>query len=105
MFRGGPGLTGVAGGDLPEKLNLLWSFKTGESVKSSAAIAQSRVFIGSDDGNLYALNLGDGKKLWMFKTGGAVESSPLVLEGRVYVGSSDNFLYALEAATGKMIWK
>ena len=60
---------------------------------------------GSDDGNLYALALADGKKVWDFKTGGAVESSPLVLEGKVFVGSSDAFLYALEAATGKLVWK
>ena len=76
MFRGGPGLTGVASGSLPDKPELLWSFKTGESVKSSAAIVPGRVFIGSDDGNLYALNLSDGKKVWTFKNGGAV--SPLL---------------------------
>ena len=53
MFRGGPGLLGVANGALPGKLKLLWSFKTGGPVKSSAAISQQRVFIGSDDGNVY----------------------------------------------------
>ena len=105
MFRGGPALAGVAGGGLPERLDLLWTFKTAGPVKSSAAIVQDRVFIGSDDGNLYALALADGKKVWDFKTGGAVESSPLVLEGKVFVGSSDAFLYALEAATGKLVWK
>ena len=105
MFRGGPALAGVAGGSLPERLELLWTFKTGGPVKSSSAIVQDRVFIGSDDGNVYALGLADGKKVWAFKTGGGVESSPLVLEGRVFVGSSDGFLYALEAATGKPAWK
>lgn len=105
MFRGGPALAGIAGGSLPERLELLWTFKTAGPVKSSAAIVQDRVFIGSDDGNVYALGLADGKKVWTFKTGGAVESSPLVLEGKVFVGSSDAFLYALEAGTGKLVWK
>ena len=105
MFRGGPALAGVAGGSLPERLDLLWTFKTAGPVKSSAAIVQDRVFIGSDDGNVYALALADGKKVWAFKTGGGVESSPLVLEGKVFVGSSDAFLYAIEAATGKLLWK
>jgi outer membrane protein assembly factor BamB len=105
MFRGGPALAGVAGGSLPEKLDLLWTFKTAGPVKSSAAIVQDRVYIGSDDGNVYALALADGKKVWTFKTGGGVESSPLVLEGKVFVGSSDGWLYALEAGTGKLAWK
>ena len=105
MFRGGPSLAGVAGGSLPGRLALRWTFKTGGPVKSSAAMVRDRVFIGSDDGNVYALALPDGKQIWAFKTGGAVESSPLVLEGRVYVGSSDGLLYALEAASGKLLWK
>jgi len=105
MFRGNPALTGIAGGSLPERLALLWTFKTGGPVSSSAAIIEDRVFIGSDDGNVYALALGDGKKVWAFKTGGGVESSPLVMGGKVFVGSSDGFLYALEAPTGKLAWK
>jgi eukaryotic-like serine/threonine-protein kinase len=105
MFRGGPALTGVASGTLPEKMVLLWSFKTGDPVKSSAAIVQGRVFIGSDNGNLYAVDLREGKEIWTFKTGGAVESSPCVFEGRVYCGSDDGFLYALESATGRLVWK
>jgi outer membrane protein assembly factor BamB len=102
MFRGGPALAGIAGDTLPDRLDLLWTFKTAGPVKSSAAIVQDRVFIGSDDGNVYALTLADGKKVWEFKTGGGIESSPLALEGKVYVGSSDAFLYALEAGTGKL---
>src|SRR5262249_20778062 len=105
MFRGGPALTGVAGGQLPKKLDLLWTFKTGGPVKSSAAIVQGMVFVGSTDGNIYALSLDGGKRGWAFKTGGEVESSPLVLEGKVFVGSSDAFLYALETGTGKLAWK
>src|SRR5437879_7978735 len=96
MFRGGPALLGVAEGSLPDKLSLLWTFKTGGAVKSSAAIAQGKVFVGSGDEMVYALDFANGKNVWTFKTGGAVESSPLVLEQRVYVGSSDGALYALE---------
>ena len=105
MFRGAPDLTGVAGTRLPERVGLLWTFKADGPVKSSPAIVQQRVFIGSDDGNVYALALADGKKVWSFKTGGGIESSPLVLEGKVYVGSSDAFLYALDAVSGKLVWK
>src|SRR6266576_6953619 len=101
MFRGGPALLGVAGGAVPAKPELLWTFKTGRPVKSSAALDGGRVFIGSGDGNIYALDGATGKKIWDFKTGDAVESSPLALGGRVFVGSTDAFLYALDAASGK----
>lgn len=105
MFRGSPGLLGVSSERLPDALALAWSFKTGGPVKSSPAIVDGRVFVGSDDQHVYALGLGDGKKVWAFKTEGPIESSPLVLAGRVYIGSSDGFLYALDAASGKLVWK
>lgn len=105
MFRGNPGLTGIAPGKLPDSLSLNWQFKLGASTKSSAAIANGRVYIGSDDGLVYALDFTNGQKVWTFKTGGPIESSPLVLDGKVYVGSSDNSLYAIDATNGKQLWK
>ena len=105
MFRGNPGLTGIAPGKLPDSLSIQWQFKMGGPTKSSAAISGGRVFIGSDDGLVYALDFSNGQKVWTFKTGGPIESSPLVLNGKVYVGSSDNFLYAINAADGKQVWK
>src|SRR6185312_6432695 len=98
-------LTGVASGTIPDKPSLLWSFKTGGAVKSSAAIVNGRVFIGSDDSTVYALDLANGKKVWATKTGGGIESSPLVLDGSVFVGSSDAALYAFDAGNGKQLWK
>src|SRR6267378_4892951 len=105
MFRGGPALVGLAEGVLPAKLSLLWSFSTGRAVKSSPAIEGKRVFFGSADANVYALDLADGKKVWAFSAGQPIESSPLVLDDKVYIGSGDGVLYALEAGTGKLVWK
>ncbi len=105
MFRGSPGLHGVSSERLPEALALAWSYKTGGPVKSSPAIVDGRVFVGSDDQHVYAIGLRDGKKVWAFKTEGPIESSPLVLAGRVYIGSSDGFVYALDAGTGALVWK
>src|SRR5437762_9857887 len=67
MFRGSQGLLGVSGSRLPDKLALLWTFKTLGAVKSSPAIVGGRVFIGSNDTNVYALDLRTGKKAWSFK--------------------------------------
>ncbi len=105
MFHGGPGLTGATDCLLPDALEFYWKFKTGGAVISSAAIDGGRVYVGSDDGNLYALDLASGDEIWRFSAEDSIESSPCVLEGAVFVGSSDGLLYALERETGEIRWK
>jgi len=105
VFRGAPRLLGRASGALPDSLKVLWRFKTGGEVKSSPVIDDGLVFIGSNDGNIYAIDLYKGRKVWAYRTGGAVEASPCVVGGKVFVGSSDSFMYALDARTGELNWK
>ncbi len=104
MFRGQPSLTGIAYGKLSAKLKLKWTYKTGDEVKSSPAVADGRVFVGSFDEHLHAIDFKTGKGLWKFKTDGTIESSPLVLNGLVYTGSEDGKVYALDAKSGKKEW-
>ena len=105
MYRGGRSLAGVAKGQVGENPVLVWRFKTGGAIKSSPAVADGRVFFGSDDEKVYCVDLAGGSELWTFNVSGAVEASPLVLAGVVYVGSQDGFLYALDARDGKLNWK
>ena len=55
---------------------------------SSPAVANGVVYVGSDDGNVYALNAATGAKLWSYATG-KLESSPAVANGVVYVGTDE----------------
>lgn len=71
----------------------LWTFSTRARVESSPAIADGRVFIGSNDGRLYVLNLETGAKLWEFNAGSAISASPGIANGRVVVGAGDGRLY------------
>jgi outer membrane protein assembly factor BamB len=105
IFRGDQALCGVAHGRLPDTLKLKWRFKAEDSVKSSAVIASGMVFIGSDDGRLYAIDAAAGKQVWAFETKDAIEAPPLVMDGIVYIGSRDTFFYAIDAATGSLKWK
>jgi outer membrane protein assembly factor BamB len=84
---------------------ILWKFKTGGQVISSPVVAGGKVFAGSADSKLYALNASDGEILWTFETGGSVNSTPLVTGGKVLFLSYDGFFYALNENTGEPIWK
>ena len=62
------------------------------------------VFVGSGDGNLYAVDTSTGRQRWKFPTNGAIRSSPRAGLGLVYVGSGDFRLYAVDAMTGVERW-
>ena len=70
-----------------------WTFTTRARVESSPAIADGRVFIGSNDGMFYVLNLSSGAKLWEFNAGAPLSASPAVANGRIVIGSQDGRLY------------
>ncbi|HVS98191.1 MAG TPA: PQQ-binding-like beta-propeller repeat protein [Puia sp.] len=63
------------------------------------------VYIGSGDGNLYALKAADGALKWRFQTGGIIHTSPVLNGNTVYIGSWDRNLYAVDSRTGKLKWK
>lgn len=77
--------------------------------KSSPALDEERVFMGTDDGIMWALNQKDGSVAWSYKIasfplGKGIFSSSVVLDGVVYFGAYDGALYALDAQTGKRRW-
>jgi len=71
----------------------VWTFATNARVESSPAIAGNRVFVGSNDGRFYVLNLTNGAKLWEFNAGAALSASPAIANGRIVIGSQDGRLY------------
>ncbi|MCA9618195.1 MAG: PQQ-binding-like beta-propeller repeat protein [Myxococcales bacterium] len=78
-----------------------------ERGKPSVDAAHLRVFVGSSDHGLYALNAGNLETLWRFETAGGVQSEPLysLVDDSVYFGSNDGAIYKLRAADGRMLWR
>jgi uncharacterized repeat protein (TIGR01451 family) len=76
--------------------NLKWTFTTGGAIYSSPAIdADGTIYIGSQDGSLYAI-YPDGSLKWSYPTGDMIRSSPAIgSDGIIYFGSCDNKVYAL----------
>ncbi len=82
-----------------------WEFQTGDRVWSPPVVADGTVYVGSDDGNVYALDATDGAQQWQFQTDPSVRSPPAIADGTVYVGSHDDNVYALDTADGTEQWQ
>ena len=90
---------------MPGSLKLLWTYEAGDAIESSAAIVDGVVYVGSQTGELHAVNLADGKLKWKYKasTDGIGESSPTVAGELVYVGDLAGVLHAVQTATGQAV--
>ena len=90
--------------------HLLWRYDTGDVIRSSPAIggapagesAGHIVYVGSDDGRLYALDAATGQRRWSFDTTSSepalrdrndLNSSPALGVSGVYIGSEDGSLW------------
>src|SRR5947209_19733274 len=51
-----------------------WFFKTGDAVTANPVVVGNRVYVGSWDGNFYAIDKSNGAQLWKF----AVKPQPAV---------------------------
>jgi outer membrane protein assembly factor BamB len=89
---------------------LIWKSPSGDqpgttNYRSTPALAGGILYVGADDGGMYALDTRNGAQKWKFVTGSSVRSHPLVEDGTLYFGSDDDFFYAIDANTGELRWK
>jgi outer membrane protein assembly factor BamB len=75
-----------------------------DSRGSGVAAMDGRLFVGTHDGRVLALDPDDGARLWAFTAGGSVVATPAGSDGRVFAGSFDGRIYALDAASGAQLW-
>ena len=75
---------------------LRWKVSTGLVIASPAVGGDGTVFVGSSDGNFYAIDSRTGTVRWSYAVGSAVNSSPAIgSDGSVYFAADDGNLYAL----------
>ncbi len=89
--------------------NTRWELLTRGGVSSMPAIFQNTVYIGGEDGRVYAVTP-DRRAVWpleggVFVTNGRIVGNVQVDETAVYVASTDSKLYALDRGTGKIFWQ
>jgi outer membrane protein assembly factor BamB len=106
---------------------LSWQFYSDGPVRLAPAVADGRVYFGSDDGLLYCLEASTGKLLWKLSGAPAergqrrhlgngrlisfwpVRGGPVVDDGVVYFGAGiwptmGVFVRAADAKTGQLLW-
>jgi outer membrane protein assembly factor BamB len=86
--------------------SLTWKFDMGNKIASSATIEsnENSLFIGSDDGNMTALDTRDGAFKWSYKTGGAIKSTAALMDNKIVFGSNDGTVYVVNKYSGKEEW-
>ena len=87
-------------------LILGWKFSTGAPISSSPLLKQDKLYAGSWDHFLYALNAMDGRLIWKYQGGGGIYySAPTLSNDSIYITADDGNLFALDAEDGKLKWK
>ncbi len=106
MFRGGPDHQGVyppvpaAGRGVID-----WSFKTAGPVRASALIDSATIYIGSGDGDFYAIDRETGTERWRYRAGSPIHSSAAAYGDLIYFGDRSNVIHALDRRTGSERWR
>jgi outer membrane protein assembly factor BamB len=106
MFRGNPLHSGVyEATGVPKFSSVKWKFHTAGMLIGSPAVAAGKVYFGSTDGNLYAVDAESGAQQWKFEAKSRIPSSPAVANGIVYFGAYDGNFYAVDVSSGTLKWK
>ncbi len=101
----------LVGYSFPEESAGEWVYPREESIGDivgSPVVAGGILYVGSADGNLYAIDTATGKLAWdlpLYESGDGIWATPLVDDGVVYIGSFDHKLYAINVSDHKPVWE
>lgn len=105
MFKGDAQLTGVYDAPSPRRLvGVRFTFSAGGPIRSTPAVVDGSLYVGSADGSLYALDAQTGRERWHVALGAGISASPCVAFDTVFVTSRDGKLHALASADGARRW-
>ena len=93
------------------RLKLKWAFgfPGANTARAQPTVAGGRVFVGSQDGTVYALDAKTGCTIWTFKAKAGVRTAIVVgapsgASTPLYLGDGRSNVYALNASTGAQLW-
>jgi polyvinyl alcohol dehydrogenase (cytochrome) len=102
---------GLSAEDLP-RLILKWAFAFPDATSawSQPTVAGGRLFVGSQNGTVYALDARSGCIIWTYSAKSGVRTAPVFgqrggsTEYAVYLGDTGGNVYALDADQGTLLW-
>jgi polyvinyl alcohol dehydrogenase (cytochrome) len=101
---------GLTANDVP-KLKLKWAYNLGQVVmgRGQPAVAGNRLFVGTEAGEVYAVDVTTGCTYWGFKADAGIRSGVAVGDANgtaaIFFSDAGANMYALKAATGELLWK
>ena len=83
----------------------VWETDLGGDIKAAATTGPrgQRLFAGSCDAAVYAVEAADGRIAWRQETEGEVYAPPLLVEGFLYAASTDGAVYKFGAGQGRRL--
>ncbi len=101
---------GIQSEDVPNlKLKWAFGFPNADSAMAQPTIAGGRLFFGSGEGTVYAVDAKSGCAYWTFAAPTTVRSAIVVQKAGAKTlavfGDIDANAYAVDAETGKLAWK
>lgn len=83
-----------------------WSFRA-EGINSSPNLFEGTVYMGDDEGNLFAINYGgkSPEKFWSSPVGSPIWTRPYVDELNIFISTIDGQVMGVDAGQGKVLWK
>ena len=105
------GLAGFGAGDVPNlKLKWAFAFPNALRTRSQPAIAMGAVFVGSQDGTVYAFDLETGCERWSFQASAEVRTAIVLKDAdddaapTAFFGDILARAYGVNALTGELLW-
>jgi outer membrane protein assembly factor BamB len=85
---------------------IIWSRGLGSLVEFPAVVKDGLAYVGNYRGEIYAIQMSDGKVAWRFDPrGGKMASSPAVWRDSVVVHGMDGVVRVLDRSNGRLRWR
>ncbi len=103
IFRGDAALSGYTDTRLPEKPELLWTYKGGTNTTSSPVVNKGVTYWSNNRGRILGVDI-NGKLQFEYNLETAVNASPMINKSTLYLGRIDGRMTAISLEKKDTLW-